>query len=144
VNTFEERIAREQTIMSAASHGATALGTLALMLAVIGLYGVMAWLVVQRTREIGIRMALGAQAHNVLVLVLKQGMKLVLIGAVIGIPASLAVVQLLSSMLIGLTTSDALTIGVVTALLMGVALLACYLPARRATRVDPLVTLRYE
>ena len=89
-------------------------------------------------------MALGAQAHNVLTLVLKQGMKLVLIGAVIGIPASLAVVQLLSSMLIGLTTSDALTIGVVTALLMGVALLACYLPARRATRVDPLETLRYE
>src|SRR6185503_17657884 len=144
VNTFEERIAREQTIMSAASHGATALGTLALLLAVIGLYGVMAWLVVQRTREIGIRMALGAQAHNVLALVLKQGMKLVLIGAVIGIPAALALVQLLSSMLIGLTTSDALTIGVVTALLMGVALLACYLPARRATRVDPLKTLRYE
>ena len=144
VNTFEERIAGEQTIMTAASHGATALGALALMLAVIGLYGVMAWLVVQRTREIGIRMALGAQAHNVLALVLKQGMKLVLIGAVIGIPASLAVARLLSSMLMGLTTSDTLTIGVVTALLMGVTLLACYLPARRATRVDPLETLRYE
>ena len=144
VNTFEERIAGEQTIMSAASHGATALGTLALMLAVIGLYGVMAWLVVQRTREIGIRMALGAQAHNVLALVLRQGMKLVLIGVVIGIPASLAVARLLSSMLVGLTTTDALTIGVVTALLMGVTLLACYLPARRATRVDPLETLRYE
>ena len=144
VNTFEERIAKEQTIMSAASHGATALGTLALMLAVIGLYGVMTWSVVQRTREIGIRMALGAQARNVLTLVLKQGMKLVLIGAVIGIPASLAVVLLLSSMLVGLTTSDALTIGVVTALLVGVTLLACYLPARRATRVDPLETLRYE
>ena len=89
-------------------------------------------------------MALGAQAHNVLTLVLKQGMKLVLIGAVIGIPASLAVVQLLSSVLIGVTTTDGLTIGVVTALLVGVTLLACYLPARRATRVDPLVTLRYE
>ena len=100
--------------------------------------------VVQRTREIGIRMALGAQAHNVLVLVLKQGMKLVLVGAVIGIPASLAVARLLSSMLVGLTTSDALTIGLVTALLIAVTLLACYLPARRATRVDPLVTLRYE
>lgn len=74
----------------------------------------MAWLVVQRTREIGIRMALGAQASNVLALVLKQGMKLVLIGAIIGIPASLAVTRLLSSMLVGLTTSDALTIGVVT------------------------------
>jgi hypothetical protein len=144
VNTFEEIIAREQTIMSAASHGATVLGTLALMLAVIGLYGVMAWLVVQRTREIGIRMALGAQAHNVLVLVMAQGMKLVLFGLVIGIPASLAVARLLSSMLVGVTTNDALTIAVVTALLVGVTLLACYLPARRATRVDPLETLRYE
>lgn len=144
VNTFEERIAREQGIMSAASHGATALGTLALLLAVIGLYGVMAWLVVQRTREIGIRMALGAQAHNVLALVLRQGMKLVLIGALIGIPASLAVARLLSSMLIGLTTTDAVAIAAVTALLIGVTLLACYLPARRATRVDPLETLRYE
>jgi putative ABC transport system permease protein len=144
VNTFEERIAREQAIMSAASHGATALGVLALMLAVIGLYGVMAWLVVQRTREIGIRMALGAQPHNVLVLVLAQGMKLVLLGLVIGIPASLAAARVLSSMLIGLTTTDALTIGVVTVLLVGVTLLACSLPARRATRVDPLEMLRYE
>ncbi len=144
VKTFEEKIAGEQTIMSAASHGATALGALALMLSVIGLYGVMAWLVVQRTKEIGIRMALGAQAHNVLALVLRQGMKLVLIGALIGIPASLAAVRLLSSLLVGLTTTDALTIGLVTALLMGVTLLACYLPARRATRVDPLETLRYE
>jgi len=144
VKTFEEKIAGEQAIMSAASHGATALGALALALAVIGLYGVMAWLVVQRTREIGIRMALGAQAHNVLTLVLAQGMKLVLLGVVIGIPASLAVARLLSSMLVGLTTSDPLAIGVVTALLVGVTLLACYLPARRATRVDPLETLRYE
>lgn len=144
VSTFEEQIARGQTIMSAASHGATALGVLALMLAVIGLYGVMSWLVVQRTREIGIRMALGAQANNVLALVLRQGMKLVLIGVVIGIPVSLAAARLLASVLVGLTTSDALTIGVVTALLVGVTLLACYLPARRATRVDPLETLRYE
>ena len=144
VKTFEEKIAGEQAIMSAASHGATALGVLALMLAVIGLYGVMAWLVVQRTREIGIRMALGAQPHNVLFLVLMQGMKLVLLGLVIGIPASLAVARLLSSLLIGVTTSDALTIAIVTALLGGVTLLACYLPARRATRVDPLETLRYE
>jgi predicted permease len=144
VRTFEERIAAEQTIMTAASHGATTLGVLALMLAVIGLYGVMAWLVVQRTKEIGIRMALGAQAYNVMFLVLAQGMKLVLIGLVIGIPASLAAAQLLSSLLVGFTTSDALSIAVVTALLVGVTLLACYLPARRATRVDPLETLRYE
>ena len=144
VNTFEERIAREQAIMSAASHGATALGTLALVLASVGLYGVMAWSVVQRTREIGIRMALGAQAHNVLALVLRQGMKLVLFGLIIGIPASLGVAQVLSSMLVGVTTTDVLTIGVVSALLTAVTLIACYLPARRATRVDPLETLRYE
>ena len=144
VKTFGEKIAGQQGIMSAASHGATALGTLALVLATVGLYGVMAWSVVQRTREIGIRMALGAQSLNVVVLVLRQGMKLVLIGLVIGIPTSLGVAQLLSSMLIGLTTTDALTIAVVTALLTGVTLLACYLPARRATRVDPLETLRYE
>jgi predicted permease len=144
VKTFEEKIAAQQAIMTAASHGATALGVLALMLAIIGLYGVMAWLVVQRTREIGIRMALGAQAHNVLSLVLRQGMKLVLIGVLIGIPASLAAARVLSSLLVGLTTMDVLTIGVVTALLVGVTLFACYLPARRATRVDPLETLRYE
>jgi putative ABC transport system permease protein len=144
VKTFEEKIAAEQTIMTAASHGATALGALALTLAVIGLYGVMAWSVAQRTREIGIRMALGAQAHNVLALVLRQGMKLVLIGVVIGVPASLAAVRVLSSLLVGFTTADALTIVVVTALLVAVTLLACYLPARRATRVDPLETLRYE
>jgi ABC-type antimicrobial peptide transport system permease subunit len=89
-------------------------------------------------------MALGAQAHNVLVLVLGQGMKLVLLGLVIGIPASFAAARVLSSMLVGLTTTDALTIAIVTALLMGVTLLACFLPARRATRVDPLETLRYE
>ena len=78
------------------------------------------------------------------ILVLRQGLKLVLIGAIIGIPASLAVARLLSSLLVGLTTTDALTIVVVTVLLVGVTLLACYLPARRATRVDPLETLRYE
>jgi putative ABC transport system permease protein len=146
VSTFEEKIAKDENVLAAraASHGATFLGTLALVLASVGIYGVMAWSVVQRTREIGIRMALGAQGHNVLALVLRQGMKLVLLGVVIGLPASLAAATLLKSMLFGLSATDALTIGTVTALLIGVTLVACYLPARRATRVDPLETLRYE
>lgn len=146
ISTFEEKIAKDRTVLSArgASHGATFLGMLALMLASVGIYGVMAWSVVQRSREIGIRMALGAQQHNVLALVLRQGMKLVLLGVVIGLPASLAATTLLKSMLFGLSETDVLTIGTVTALLLGVTLVACYLPARRATRVDPLETLRYE
>jgi predicted permease len=146
VSTFEEKIAKDSSVVSAqaASHGATFLGTLALLLASVGIYGVMAWSVVQRTREIGIRMALGAQSYNVLALVLRQGMKLVLFGILIGVPASLAAAQLLKSMMFGLSAADALTVGVVTALLTGVTLVACYLPARRATRVDPLETLRYE
>jgi macrolide transport system ATP-binding/permease protein len=146
INTFEEKIAKDDDVLSAraASHGATFLGTLALLLASVGIYGVMAWSVVQRTREIGIRMALGAQGHNVLAMVLRQGMKLVLLGIVIGLPASLAAARLLESLLFGLSATDALTVGVVTALLIGVTLVACYLPARRATRVDPLETLRYE
>jgi ABC-type antimicrobial peptide transport system permease subunit len=146
INTFDEKIARDENVLSvrAASDGATFLGILAVTLASVGIYGVMGWSVVQRTREIGIRMALGAQRHNVVALVLRQGMKLVLLGVVIGVPASLAVAQLLKSMLFGLSATDALTIGVVTALLTIVTLIACYLPARRATRIDPVETLRYD
>jgi len=105
---------------------------------------VMAWSVAQRTREIGIRMALGAQCRDVLALVLKQGMKLVLFGVVIGLPLSLAVMQLMKGLLFGLSTIDPATFAAVTMLLTIVALLACYVPARRATKVDPLVALRYE
>jgi putative ABC transport system permease protein len=89
-------------------------------------------------------MALGAQGHNVLTLVLQQGMKLVLVGVVIGLPASIAVTRVITSMLFGVSATDPVTFGIVTALLTSVALLACYIPARRATKVDPLVALRYE
>ena len=146
VNTLEEIIAKDEKVLSAraASHGATLLGTLALLLASVGIYGVMSWSVVQRTREIGIRMALGARGHNVLKLMLRQGMKLILVGVVTGVPAALAAAQLLKSWLFGLSSTDAATIVFVSVLLTAVTLVACYLPARRATKVDPLVALRYE
>ncbi len=146
VNSFDELIAKNESVLSAraASHGAAFLGMLALALASVGIYGVMAWSVVQRTREIGIRIALGAQGQNVLALMLRQGMKLVLLGVVIGVPASLAAARLLNSLLFGMSATDAFTIVLVTALLSAVTVVACYIPARRATKVDPLVALRYE
>ena len=104
----------------------------------------MAWSVAQRTREIGIRMAMGAQRRNVLSLVLTQGMKLVCLGIAIGLAGSVAITRVMTSQLFGLSPTDPLTFAAVTALLTLVALLACYLPARRATKVDPLVALRYE
>ncbi len=119
-------------------------GALALILASIGIYGVLAYSVAQRTSEIGLRMALGAQPHQVLGLVLKQGMLLALIGAVVGILVALPVARLASGLLYGVSATDPLTYAGITLLLMGVALLACYLPARRATRIDPLLALRVD
>ncbi len=119
-------------------------GALALILASIGIYGVLAYSVAQRTSEIGLRMALGAQSNQVLGLVLKQGMLLALIGAAVGVLVALPVARLASGLLYGVSATDPLTYGGITLLLLGVALLACYLPARRATRIDPLVALRVE
>jgi predicted permease len=119
-------------------------GALALILASIGIYGVLAYSVAQRTSEIGLRMALGAQPRQVLGLVLKQGMLLALIGAAVGVLVALPVARLASGLLYGVSATDPLTYGGITLLLMGVALLACYVPARRATRIDPLVALRVD
>jgi predicted permease len=119
-------------------------GALALILASIGIYGVLAYSVAQRTSEIGLRMALGAQPRQVLGLVLKQGMLLALIGASLGILVALPVARLASGLLYGVSATDPLTYAAITLLLMSVALLACYLPARRATRIDPLVALRVD
>ena len=121
-----------------------AFGVLAILLSAVGLYSVMAYVVSQRTREVGIRMALGANRADVMKLITRQGMRLAAVGVGIGLLLALALAQVLSSLLIGVSGYDVTTFLLVPALLGAVALLACYLPARRATKVDPLVALRYE
>jgi putative ABC transport system permease protein len=116
----------------------------ALLLACIGIYGVISYSVAQRTREIGIRMALGAQKQNVLYMIIKQGVLLTIIGVALGITASYFLTRLMASLLFGVAPTDVVTFVFGAGLLVATALLGTYLPARRATKVDPLVALRYE
>jgi ABC-type antimicrobial peptide transport system permease subunit len=117
---------------------------LALIVACVGIYGVISYLVSQRTQEIGVRMALGAQRRDILTLVLGHGTRMTMLGAVAGIAASLALTRLMASQLFGVSSYDPITFASVAVVLMLVGLAACWIPARRAMRVDPMVALRYE
>ena len=116
----------------------------ALAIATVGIYGVVSYSVARRTKEFGLRMVLGAQGGDVLGLVMKQGAGMVAFGIAVGLATAFALTRLMASLLFGVTATDIPTFVSVTIILFGVALAACYIPARRATRVDPIQTLRYE
>jgi putative ABC transport system permease protein len=144
VRTMDEWVA---TSVAAPRYRTTLLAlfaALAMILAATGIYGVMSYSVTQRTHEIGVRMALGARQMDVLKLVVRQGMLLTLVGVILGLGAAYFLTRVMSSLLFGVTQKDPVTFAAVAALLIAVSFIACFVPARRATKVDPLEALRYE
>jgi predicted permease len=144
VKTMDQRLSESLARRRFAMMALGVFAGFALMLAIVGIYGVISYSVAQRTNELGIRLALGASQFDVLRLVLSSGLRLSLIGIAFGIVLSFAVTRFLSSLLFGVRATDLFTFGALSILLVAVSLLACYLPARRATKVDPLVALRRE
>jgi putative ABC transport system permease protein len=142
--TMEQRIAHSIAPRRLILFLLALFASLALLLAALGIFGVMSYSVAQRTREMGVRMALGAQPDDVIKLVVRQGMVWTLAGVTLGLLMSLGLTRLLASMLVGVKETDPVTFVCVSLMLIGVALLACYMPARRATKIDPMVALRYE
>ena len=144
VYTMQQVRAMSVTLQSFSSITLAIFAGVALVLAAVGIYGVMAYAVTQRTHEIGIRMAMGARGSDVVKLVVRQGMMLTVVGVVIGVAGALALTRFMAKLLVGVEATDPLTFSAVSLCLLVSALLACYLPARRATKVDPLEALRYE
>src|SRR5215813_6591114 len=144
VRTMTQLVARSVTQRRLSVQILSGFAGLAMLLAAIGLYGVLAYNVAQRRREIGVRMALGAQKSDVLALVIGRGVRLTLAGLGLGLLAALALTRVMGSLLYEIKPSDPITYLGVSGLLLAVGLLACWLPARRATKIDPIVSLRYE
>ncbi|MCM3874113.1 MAG: ABC transporter permease [Pyrinomonadaceae bacterium] len=144
VVSLSEHIGRSLVPQKLIARLASFFGLLALLLACVGLYGVLSYAVERRTNEIGIRMALGAQSRNVLLLILREAMLLVALGLIVGLPAVFATTRFASTLLFGLSPTDPLSVSVAAILLLVVAMVAGYIPARRATKVNPLVALRYD